>query len=98
MLHYLKTWRGLNTMKDKEIFRIVKKHIDQMDYYALLAGGAPKNEFDGESKKITMQISPEMSSFEIANIITKIFNDSFSEHDDATVFLSVAEQIKKDLT
>lgn len=32
-------------------FHIVKKYIDQMDYYGLLAGGAPFDEFDIESKK-----------------------------------------------
>ncbi len=37
-------------------FHIVKKYIDQMDYYALLASGAPSDEFDIESRGISARI------------------------------------------
>lgn len=46
-------------MSDK--FSTVKKYIDQMDYYALLAGGAPSDEFDMESKEISAGIRYEHS-------------------------------------
>ncbi|MBO5867043.1 MAG: hypothetical protein J6Q55_03230 [Clostridia bacterium] len=80
-----------------DIFLIVKKHIDKMDYYELLAGGAPSDEFDGESRKISARIHSEQTVQEIAKIIAEVFNSSFDEHDDIAVFLRVAEQIKKEL-
>ena len=84
-------------MSFDDIFLVVKKHIDQMDYYALLAGGAPSDEFDGESRKISTRIHPEQTVQEIAKIIAEVFNTSFDEHDNVAVFLHVAEQIKKEL-
>ena len=78
-------------------FHIVKKYIDQMDYYGLLASGAPSNEFDIESKEISARISDDHSVQDIAEIIASVFNEYFDEHDDATVFLAVAKQIEKEL-
>ena len=83
-------------MSDK--FLVVKKYIDQMDYYALLASGAPSDEFDMESKEISARIRDDHSAQDIAEIITLVFNKCFGEHDDATVFLAVAEQIEKELS
>ena len=76
-------------------FHVVKKYIDQMDYYGLLASGAPSNEFDIESKEISARISDDHSVQDIAVIIASVFNDHFDEHDDVTAFLSVAEQDRK---
>lgn len=84
-------------MFDNKVFLIVKKYIDQMDYYALLAGGAPRNEFDSESIEISNRIHPEQSIQEIANIIAEVFNANFDERNDAMDFLVVAEQIRKEL-
>lgn len=82
-------------MSDK--FLVVKKYIDQMDYYALLASGAPSDEFDMESKEISARIRYEYSAQDIAEIIASVFNEYFDEHDDTTVFMPVAEQIKNEL-
>ena len=82
-------------MSDK--FLIVKKYIDQMDCYALLASGAPSDEFDTESKEISTRIRYEHSAQDIAEIIASVFNEYFNEHDDPAVFLTVAEQIEKEL-
>lgn len=79
-------------------FRIIKKYIDQMDYYALLAGGAPSNEFDIESREISARIRDDHSAQDIAEIIAMVFNKYFGKHDDATVFLVIAEQIKNEIT
>ena len=75
-------------------FYVVKKYIDQMDYYDLLANGAPSDEFDIESKEICTRVRCEHSVCEIAEIMALVFNEYFDEHDDATVFLAIAEQIK----
>ena len=82
-------------MSDK--FFVVKKYIDQMDYHALLASGAPSDEFDMESKEISARIRCDHSAQDIAEIIASVFNKYFDEHDEATVFLVVAEQIEKEL-
>ena len=80
------------------VFPIVKKHIDELDYYGLLAGGAPSDEFDGESKEISAKINVGQSALDIAEIIAEVFNSQFSENEAASTFLSVAEAIKKDLS
>ena len=85
-------------MSEKEKFLIIKKFIDQMDYYALLAGGAPSDEFDSESKEISNRVRFDHSAQEIAYIIASVFNRSFNEHDDITDFLPVAERIKSELS
>ena len=69
-------------------FRIIKKYIGQMDYYALLAGGAPSNVFDIESKEISALIRDNHAAQDIAEIIALVFNKYFGKHDDATVFLA----------
>ncbi|MBR2413444.1 MAG: hypothetical protein IKB13_03005 [Clostridia bacterium] len=84
-------------MPDNKTFLIVKKHIDKMDYYGLLASGAPQDEFDSEAQEISTQIQPGLSTQEIASIIAQIFNSNFDKQDDATVFLPVAQQIKNEL-
>ena len=78
-------------------FHVVKKYIDQMDYYCLLASGAPSYEFDIESKEISARISDDHSAQDIAEIIASVFNEYFNDHNDATMFLAVAKQIEKEL-
>ena len=84
-------------MNDILIFRVVKRHIDRMDYYGFLASGAPADEFDDESRAISEKIHGEQSVVEIAAIIAKVFNSQFNEHNDVLAFLPIAEEIKKDL-
>ena len=82
-------------MSDK--FWVIKKYIDEMDYYALLASGAPSDEFDIETKEICARVQYDQSAQDIAEIIASVFNAYFNEHDDAAMFLAVAEQIEKEL-
>lgn len=84
-------------MKSDKKFLIVKKYIDKMDYYSLLSQGAPYNEFDSESKKISKLIASNQSEFQIAEIISKIFNDSFSSSDSPDAFINIAKKIKQEL-
>ena len=78
-------------------FKIVKKYIDEMDYYALLAGGAPENEFDMESEEISRQIYAKSDVGEIAKVIAQVFEKNFGGHVDVQRFLLVAEKIQEDL-
>ncbi len=74
--------------------QIVKKYIDEMDYYALLAGGAPSDEFDRESREIAERIDLNCSTEEIAAIIADIMNKAFDENDSADVFADIAGKIR----
>ena len=82
---------------DHSIFNIVKKYVDQMDYYALLAQGSPKDEFDIESAKISSRISHNSDVAEIATIIADVFSLSFGEEENAEDFMKWAIAIKKDI-
>ena len=84
-------------MHDKSLFLIVKKHVDEMDYYGLLAGGAPADEFDIETREICEGLCAGQSAEEIAGIIAAVFNAYFNEREEASTFLPTAENIKKDL-
>ncbi len=77
-------------MSKNEKFLIIKVFIDQMDYYAFLAGGAPSDALDIETKDISKKVRFDHSVQEIADIIASVFNSCVDEHDDATVFLPVA--------
>lgn len=84
-------------MSADQIDTIVKKYIDQMDIWNLLASGAPKDEFDMESKEISRRLRLKMSDQEIADVIAEVFSVSFNEQYDTGDFLLVAGQIKKDM-
>ena len=47
-------------------FEIVKKYIDEYDYYDLLACGAPNDEFDSYSRKFANTITEKDSIEDIA--------------------------------
>ena len=84
-------------MHNNEKYLIVKKYIDIMDYYGLLACGAPEDEFDSESEEIAARIHPGLSSDEIATVIADVFIANFNEYKEDEWFLPVAEQIKNAL-
>lgn len=63
----------------------------------MLEGGAPKNEFDHESREISRRISVDLSALEIAAVIAEVFNFRFNEQDNAAAFLPTAETIRKSL-
>ena len=80
------------------IFDIVKKNIDQMDYYALLAQGAPDDEFDIESARISLRITKDSDVIEIATIIADVFSYSFGESETAEKFMKWAIAIKNEIS
>jgi hypothetical protein len=57
---------------------IVKESINRIDPYGLLASGSPKNEFDFEIRTITLQIPRCQSSKDVAHVIARVINSSFS--------------------
>jgi hypothetical protein len=78
------------------VFEIIKKSIDEWDPYGLLEIHCPDDEYDSESKEIANRINYEDSIYEIANLISEIFTNSFKEPELFSIenCLRVAEKIK----
>ena len=57
-------------------FGVVKKYVDKIDIENLLALGAPGDEYDKESLKISQLINGESSTEEISKAITSVFCNS----------------------
>lgn len=68
-----------------------------MDYYELLAGGAPTDEFDLESLEISKEINADSSVLEIAEIIAQVFENNFGEVTHVNSFIQTALNIKEEL-
>ena len=78
-------------------YRIIKKHIDEMDYYSLLLHGAPGDEFDAESSEISRKITGNQTETDIAQIIAEVFNSSFARNDPTDFFTDCARKIYDEL-
>ncbi len=86
-----------------DIFHIVKKYVDRGDFYDLLKGGAPKDEYDSESERIASQISTGSSVEEIGNVISSVMGKAFATPADKTSvndpnrYRDISEKIKKEM-
>ena len=78
-------------------FEIIKKRIDEYDYYKLLACGAPNDEFDSYSRKFANTITEKDSIEDIARLIAETMDKAFSEEIKPDKFLETAEMIRKEL-
>jgi hypothetical protein len=74
-------------------FDIIKKHIDAWDPMELLATGAPKDEYDVESRMIEERFFSGITTKELARILAKVFSAQFSESFSIADCLNTAEQI-----
>ena len=54
--------------------------IHKIDPFSLLEGGSPKDEFDDEIRLIIKDLKYCDSGNEVAHVIAKVLNDSFSEN------------------
>ena len=79
------------------LYPIVKKRIDELDPENLLKLGAPDNEYDFESSKITDKIRDSSTTKEIAGIISEVFTKSFDSEIKPEKCLEIASLIKKDM-
>lgn len=82
-------------MNDK--FKVVKKYIDKYDYYSLLKDGAPDDEFDCESRKISDLITGESSVERIAEVIAMVMREAFGNEEKIDSYLETARKIKSEL-
>lgn len=78
-------------------FSVVKRHIDKMDYYGLLASDAPTDEYDSESKLISNSITDSSTIQEIASVIVGVFNRQFNDNLKSYCVMGCAEKIYCDL-
>lgn len=78
-------------------FDQVKRQIDLLDPYNLLASHAPQDEYDAESRKISVRISYSDSAEQIAEIITNVMNTAFGETDSPVCYQETALKIRRAL-
>jgi hypothetical protein len=63
----------------EELSGIVAAVIAEWDPYSLLAGGAPRDEFDPEVSSIVRQVSRIKSATDAAHVISRVFSSSFEQ-------------------
>ena len=69
--------RKVGTQHYQELIALVAAVIRNWDPYSLLAGGAPKDEFDAEIASVTAQIPGIKSATDAANAISRVFSSNF---------------------
>ena len=79
-------------------FKIIKKYIDEYDYYSLLKHGAPNDEFDSYSRVLAEKISAKDSVESIAESIAILLDKAFSAEVNYEKYMIVAEKIRNDIS
>lgn len=77
------------------LFQAVKKQIDAFDAYGLIEGGAPKDEFDGETNLIVARMKKGMTAETIAEIMAQVMNTQFENIFKTKEFIPYAKEIEK---
>ena len=78
-------------------FKIVKKYVDEYDYYGLLRDGAPDDEFISEALRISDRISEDSTIEQIAAIIADVFHLAFGNEEDPDHYMPVAQKMWSEL-
>lgn len=78
-------------------FDQVKRQIDLLDPYNLLASHAPQDEYDAESRKISEQISHFDSPAQIAAVIAAVMQDAFGKPESPARFSETALAVRRAL-
>lgn len=76
-------------------FQIIKKYIDEYDYYSLLKNGAPADEFDSYALEFAELINVDNTVEAIAGILAERLDRAFGNEVEPEKFISVAEKIKE---
>ena len=79
--------------KTVSLFDIIKKAIDITDCEGLLDLGAPKDEYDGESRMIAQRLAPNMDKYQVATVIAGVMTAQFNEPYSSDRFYDTAEYI-----
>lgn len=84
-------------MIDMDKFAVVKKYIDEADCEGLLALGAPDDEYDKESLKISQLIDEKSTVDEVSRIISMSLGETMGEQYDSGTFDEISRKIVKEL-
>jgi hypothetical protein len=84
------------------IIAVVKQHIDKWDPIQLLALECPADEYDGETRKISIVITQHLEDIEnnlLSKAINKVFTDSFrtefnNDHESIEVANNIISSLK----
>jgi hypothetical protein len=69
--------RKLGKRQYRELLALVTAVIAEWDPYALLAGGAPPDEFDAEVASVVTQVSRIKSAADAAHVVSRVFSSNF---------------------
>jgi hypothetical protein len=69
--------RKLGKQQYRELLALVTRVIAEWDPYALLAGGAPRDEFDAEIASVVTQVQRIKSAADAAHVVSRVFSSSF---------------------
>ncbi len=84
----------LSTKADYEqVLLAIKEVIHSWDPYALLSGGAPEDEFDGEIGKLATKLREIKSEKDIANSLRQVFESSFELNASDDEYLKIGEKL-----
>lgn len=81
----------------REQYNIVRNALQKLDPCALLAQGAPEDEFDTEALEICRIINCESSPRNIAEAFAIVLNNAFNWTNDASDYLFIAEEVYTNL-
>ena len=70
--------RDSGRLKYKELLALISRVIAEWDPHALLAAGAPRDEFDAEVGRIATAVSRIQSADEAADVVSRVFSSSFT--------------------
>lgn len=80
-----------------EVIEVVTASIGKLDPYALLANGAPLDEFGPEIARIATRAIDDSTTPEFAAFISNVLNDSLEGNYTTQDCLAVAEEIRAEL-
>lgn len=79
------------------VFDTVKKHIDALDRMGFLDMGAPRNEYDSESRMIAERITKQSTPEEVAAIMAEVFSVQFNQSESKDTYAACAKAVCDEL-
>ena len=71
--------------RDGDAVAIIEDCLRKFDYYGLIKGGAPRDEFSGEARMIAARIGDNREQSNVALICMSVFIEMFGPHSSATL-------------
>jgi hypothetical protein len=70
--------RDLGKRRYRDLLALVTRVIAEWHPYALLAAGAPRDEFDAEIASIATEVPRLKSAAEAGDVVSRVFSSSFT--------------------